>query len=75
MAYPSCSQTQIKNERGDCWVCEFLRRGVDEKKIDVQFQSESSVYSICVVYSPEPCAEDYCFRLNFSVSKLAYQYF
>ena len=28
----------MKNERGDCWVCEFLRRSVDEKKNDVQWK-------------------------------------
>ena len=29
-------------------------------------------YKVCGVYSPEPCAEVYCVRLNFNISKQVY---
>ena len=29
-------------------------------------------YRVCGVYSPEPRAEVYCFRLNFNISNLVY---
>ena len=37
-----------------------------------QHEAPGNNYRVCGVYSPEPRAEVYCFRLNFNISKLGY---
>ena len=37
-----------------------------------QYEALGNNYRVCAVYSPEPRAEVYCVKLNFSISKLVY---
>ena len=37
-----------------------------------QCEALGNNYRVCGVYSPDPHAEVYCFRLNFNISKLVY---
>ena len=37
-----------------------------------QHEALGNKYRVCGVYSPEPRAEVYCFRLNFNRSKFTY---
>ena len=38
----------------------------------LQYRLLGNKYRVCGVYSPEPRAEAYCFKLNFNISKLVY---
>ena len=73
-----------------CILAHFVRRAKKKERLLVvqidrsitpispsnrpQNQALGSNYKVCGVYSPEPCVEVYCVRLNFNISKLVYYF-
>ena len=53
-------------------TAQFRYINIQPQTIDLITRLRGINYRVCVVYSPEPPGDVYCFKLNFKTSKFAY---
>ena len=53
-------------------IAQFRYINIQLQTIDFSTRLWGINYRVCGVYSPKPCGDVFCFKLNFKISKLAY---